>query len=123
MLNSTPNKVVVAEQQSGQRPQHQGEYGPDAMDRGFVESFHSEAVEAAEVFEAAEDALREGQRRILKPEKQFSVVVWREFGKAFPANIGSFYVGQIVCATGVVELDEGSPVIIATTQDQLVDGC
>ena len=70
-----------------------------------------------------QQAPREGQRRILKPEKQFSVVVWREFSKAFPANIGAFYVGKMVCATGTVEVYEGSPVIIATTPDQLVEDC
>ena len=68
-------------------------------------------------------APREGQRRILKPENQFSVVVWRESSKAFPSNFGGSYVGKMVCATGVVEVYEGSPVIIATTPDQLVEDC
>ena len=70
-----------------------------------------------------QEAPREGQRRILKPDKQFSVVVWGEDSKAFPANFGGFYVGKVVCASGVVEVYDGTPVIIATTQDQLVDGC
>ncbi len=68
-------------------------------------------------------APREGQRRILKPENQFSVVVWRKASKAFPSNFGGIYVGKTVCATGVVEDYEGSPVIIATTPDQLVEDC
>ncbi len=68
-------------------------------------------------------APREGQRRILKPENQFSVVVWREASKAFPSNFGGLYVGKTVCATGVVELYEESPVIIASTPDQIVEGC
>ena len=66
---------------------------------------------------------REGQRRILKPDDQFSVVVYREVSKVFPPNIGAFYVGKMVCATGVVEVYDKNPVIIANTQDQLVEGC
>lgn len=68
-------------------------------------------------------APREGQRRILKPDDQFSVVVWREAGKAFPPNFGASYLGKVVCATGVVETYDKNPVIIATTPDQLVEGC
>ena len=70
-----------------------------------------------------QEAPREGQRRILKPDDQFSVVVYREVSKAFPPNIGAFYVGKIVCATGVVEIYDKNHVIVATTPDQLVEGC
>ena len=68
-------------------------------------------------------APREGQRRILKPDNQFSVVVYREVSELFPPNIGAFYVGKIVCATGVVEVYDNNAVIFATTPDQLVEGC
>ena len=70
-----------------------------------------------------QEAPREGQRRILKPDDQFSVVVYREVSRAFPANIGAFYVDKMVCATGVVEIYDKNPVIIATSPDQLVEGC
>ena len=70
-----------------------------------------------------QEAPREGQRRILKPDDQFSVVVWGEEGKSFPANFAASYVGKMVCATGIVEVYDENPVIIATTPGQLVEGC
>ena len=70
-----------------------------------------------------QEAPREAQRRILKPDNQFSVVVWRDAGKSFPANFGALYVGKLICATGVVEIYDDNAVIIATTPDQLVEGC
>lgn len=44
MLDSTANEVVVTQQEGGQCPQHQGEYGSDAMDGSFIQTFHSEVV-------------------------------------------------------------------------------
>ena len=70
-----------------------------------------------------QEAPREGRRRILKPDDQFSVVVWEEWDKSFPANFAASYVGKMICATGIVEGYDENPVIIATTPGQLVEGC
>ena len=47
----------MAEQEGRQRPQHQDEYRPDAMDGGLFQTFHGQAVEATEILGSAKYTL------------------------------------------------------------------
>jgi len=53
----------------------------------------------------------------------FSVVIFRSAGKSFPPHFGSVYSGEMLCTTGVVEMYDEKPVIIASTPDQIKVGC
>ena len=61
----------------------------------------------------------------------FAVLILRKDKNNFPASYTSFYSGNIVCATGVIErlnkglgrFDEDSPVIFAQSSSQLEVGC
>ncbi len=53
----------------------------------------------------------------------FSVVIFRSAGKSFPPHFGNVYSGEMLCTTGVVELYDENPVIIASTPDQIKVGC
>ena len=53
----------------------------------------------------------------------FSSVIFREDGKSFPPHFGSVYSGKMLCATGVVEMLDEKPVIVARSPDQIKVGC
>ena len=72
------------------------------------------------IFDAPVDRRRSGMENL--PEV-FSVVIWRKDSKSFPTQFGSFYVGEMLCTTGVIEIYDDNPVIIASTPDQIKVGC
>ena len=53
----------------------------------------------------------------------FSVVIFRKDGKNFPTHFGSFYSGKTLCTTGMIEIYDEKPVIVATTPDQIKVDC
>ena len=60
---------------------------------------------------------------IVKFPDAFSVVIWRRNNKNFPPNFGALYTGKTLCATGVVEIYDDRPVIVASKPDQIKVGC
>lgn len=63
------------------------------------------------------------RRGIPKTTDAFSVIVWKRDVKSFPPNFGTFYSGKMICITGVVEMYQENPAIIASTSDQIKVGC
>ena len=53
----------------------------------------------------------------------FSVVIFRKDGKNFPTHFGSFYSGKTICTTGIIEIHDAKPVIVATTPGQSEVDC
>ena len=66
---------------------------------------------------------RAKQMGIPEHPNSFSVVIWKKNLTRFPANVGSFYSGKVICTTGVVETYRDKPVIVASTPDQIKVGC
>ena len=55
----------------------------------------------------------------ITPDALFSVLIWRDNAKNFPANLGPFYTGKTICVTGRVEIWDDKTVINATDQSQI----
>ena len=55
----------------------------------------------------------------ITPDALFSVLIWRENAKHFPANLGPFYTGKTICVTGTVEIWDDKTIINATDQSQI----
>ena len=67
--------------------------------------------------------VRRGDFGIIDVPDSYAVVIWRRDNNNFPQNFGALYSGEMICTTGVVEIYNDRPVIVASTPDQIKVGC
>jgi hypothetical protein len=56
------------------------------------------------------------------PSHTFTVVIWGDDLGGFPSNPDTYYSGNTVCASGLIEEYQGKPQIVASDDSQLVMG-